>query len=103
MNFFISQNYISFAETAMLILFGCSWPFNIIKSYKSRTAKGKSVQFEFVILLAYAIGVSGKFVQLKLTGTLPFATWIYFLDIIMVSIDVALYFRNTRIDKQRDI
>ena len=35
-------------EMLMLILFGLSWPFNIAKSLRSRTAKGKSIYFEMV-------------------------------------------------------
>lgn len=96
------MDYVQFAETAMLILFGCSWPFNIAKSYRSRTAKGKSVLFEFIILSAYFIGVSGKFVVYYQTGVLPFSTWVYILDILMVSTDVVLYFRNRRLDKMSE-
>ena len=32
-------------EVCMIIAFGCSWPINVIKSYKVRTAKGKSLAF----------------------------------------------------------
>ena len=35
-------------EMIMLICFGLSWPFNITKSVRSRTAKGKSLWFEAV-------------------------------------------------------
>lgn len=38
-------------EIAMLICFGLSWPFNITKSIRSRTAKGKSVYFEMMIII----------------------------------------------------
>ena len=33
-------------EVIMLVCFGLSWPFNIAKSLRSRTAKGKSLWFE---------------------------------------------------------
>ena len=39
-----------FCEIAMLCLFGCSWPFNIAKALKAKTAKGKSIGFELLIL-----------------------------------------------------
>ena len=32
-------------ETLMIICFGLSWPLSVYKSWKSRTAKGKSLQF----------------------------------------------------------
>ena len=38
-----------FCEIAMLCLFGCSWPFNIAKALKAKTAKGKSIGFELLI------------------------------------------------------
>lgn len=32
-------------EIMMIASFGVSWPLNVIKSYKSRTTKGKSLPF----------------------------------------------------------
>ena len=40
-----------FLEVMMLICFGLSWPFNIVKSWKSRTARGKSLLFECCVIL----------------------------------------------------
>lgn len=89
-------------EIVMLIAFGVSWPFNITKSIRSRTAKGKSVQFEIIVIIGYLFGVSAKFINFSETGVLPYSTWFYFADIAMVLIDVFLYMRNTRLDKIRD-
>ena len=47
-------------EILMLISFGFSWPFNAIKSYKARTAKGKSIQFLILILFGYVCGIISK-------------------------------------------
>ena len=93
------MNFVEFAEIAMLVLFGLSWPFNIAKSWRSRTAKGKSVLFEIIVICGYVIGVSGKFVAYGETGNLSYAVWFYFADIVMVLIDICLYVRNTRLDK----
>ena len=46
-------------ETIMLVCFGLSWPFNITKSLRARTAKGKSVMFEIVIIIGYLCGLAG--------------------------------------------
>ena len=62
------MTFIEFTEIAMLVLFGVSWPFNIIKSYRSRTAKGKSVLFELIVVVGYLFGLSGKFAALAQTG-----------------------------------
>ena len=49
----------SIFETLMLICFGCSWPLNLAKSIRSKTAKGKSVMFQYAILLGYIFGICG--------------------------------------------
>ena len=46
-------------EAGMLICFGLSWPFNISKSLRSRTAKGKSVVFEILVIVGYLCGLEG--------------------------------------------
>ena len=90
---------VQLCEIAMLVLFGCSWPFNIAKSYRSRTAKGKSIAFEIIVLLGYVCGIIGKFITYSRTGTLAYSTWFYFADIAMVSIDLVLCTRNRRLDR----
>ena len=89
-------------EVGMLITFGASWPFNIIKSWRAKTAKGKSLYFEFIILVGYGMGVAAKFIQYSRTGSLPYAVWFYFLDIALVTIDLILTIRNHALDIRRD-
>ena len=36
-------------EAAMVLCFGASWPLNLWKSVKSKTARGKSLLFEFFL------------------------------------------------------
>ena len=91
---------VEFFEVAMLVLFGCSWPFNIVKSYRSGTAKGKSVMFEFIVIAGYLCGLAAKILSGNFyTLPVPF----YILDICMVLIDVGLYFRNTKRDRVGEI
>ena len=56
------MDIVQLCEIGMLIAFGASWPFNISKSWSSRTAKGKSVVFEFIVVFGYIIGVIGNWV-----------------------------------------
>ena len=86
-------------EIAMLCLFGCSWPFNIAKALKAKTAKGKSIGFELLIFIGYIVGLFGKLYAYKQTGTLAYSVWFYIADILMVSIDLILYFINAKRDK----
>lgn len=88
-----------FCEIAMLCLFGCSWPFNIAKAIRAKTAKGKSIGFELLVLTGYLIGLFGKLYAYKQAGTLAYSVWFYIADILMVSIDLVLYFVNVRRDR----
>ena len=88
-----------FCEIAMLCLFGCSWPFSIAKSLRAKTAKGKSVVFELLVLVGYFIGLFGKLYAYRQTGTLAYSVWFYMADILMVSVDLILYCINARRDK----
>ena len=73
-------------EAIMLICFGISWPFNIAKSLKSRTAKGKSLQFEICVVVGYLFGIAGKFIG----GNVTYVLAVYILDGLMVSTDIVL-------------
>ncbi len=85
-------------ETCMLICFGLSWPFNIAKSLRSKTAKGKSMGFQVVVIIGYLMGLTGKFIS----GNVTYVAAVYVLDILMVSFDLAITLRNHRLDKQRE-
>ena len=82
----------------MLVCFGISWPFNIAKSIRSRTAKGKSVAFELLIIAGYLCGLVGKLIL----GNLSYVVFFYIADILMVAADLVLTFRNRRLDRERD-
>lgn len=82
-------------EAGMLFCFGFAWPFNIYKSYNARSNAGKSLLFLLVIWLGYLFGILHK----ALSPTKDFVLWLYVINIIMVSIDIALFYRNGRLDK----
>ena len=96
------MDIVQFCEAAMMVAFGCSWPLNIVKSLQSRTAKGKSVQFEIIVVLGYMVGLAGKIVSWQRTGVLAYSVWFYILNMVMVSIDIVLYFRNSALDRERE-
>ncbi len=83
-------------EILMVCLFGASWPMNVIKSYRVRTAKGKSFMFLILIFIGYVFGIAAKI-------TSPEYKWyvlmFYIINITMVSADILLYFRNRRLDR----
>jgi len=93
-------------EAITIFCFGLSWPLSIRKSYVSRTAKGKSLFFQVFILIGYAVGIVRKLIQftaMDASGFIFFLSAIFYvLNFVMISIDVCLYFRNTRLDRERD-
>ena len=82
-------------ETIMIISFGISWPMNLIRSYRSRSTKGKSILFNYLILFGYICGVISKI----LSHTFNLAFYFYFPNIIMVTSDIILYYRNKKLEK----
>ena len=89
---------VHFFESVMLVCFGLSWPFNIAKSIRSKTAKGKSVAFEILIIVGYLAGLTGKF----LSGDISYVVAFYIADILMVSTDLCLTLRNRRRDREAE-
>ena len=83
-------------EIAMIVAFGCSWPMNVIKSYKARTAKGKSLTFLILVLFGYICGIAGKLIAPTFKW---YVLFFYVLNFIMVSADLLMYIRNCRLDK----
>jgi len=89
-------------ETVMIICFGLSWPLSVYKSWKSRTAKGKSILFEIFIWVGYIFGISKNFIMFGngSNSWVFFLGWaFYFFNFIMITIDMILYYRNTKLDK----
>ena len=85
-------------EVLMIVCFGVSWPFNIAKSWKSKTARGKSLLFEVCILVGYICGIAGKFI----TGNVTYVLVAYVINVVMVAVDILLTLRNVALDKLSD-
>ena len=86
----------SLFEIGMLVCFGAAWPLNIYKSFKSRTSAGRSILFQWAILLGYICGIVHKLLYSR-----DVVLFLYVLNFIMVAIDTVLYFRNKQLDRQR--
>lgn len=92
-------------EIIMIVSFGASWPMNVIKSYKIRTTKGKSLLFLCLIFFGYIAGIASKLLNeayMASFNTKWYVLIFYILNFLMVGIDLCLYFRNYRIDKQNE-
>ena len=98
-------NMAEILEVLMVVSFGASWPFNVIKAYKARTAKGKSLLFLCLILFGYIVGIASKLVNDAYMANFAdkwYVLFFYCLNFIMVSADLIVYFRNKKIDKQNE-
>ena len=93
-------------EVTMIVSFGCSWPLNVMKSYKARTTKGKSLGFLLLILFGYIAGIASKFVNEAYMADFAskwYVLFFYVLNFIMVFADLMLYIRNRKIDKDNGL
>ena len=83
-------------ETIMLVCFGFSWPMNLIKAYKARTAKSTSLPFILLIITGYIAGICAKLAS----GKLNYVLIAYLLNLAIVSFNLVVYFRNVALDKK---
>ena len=85
-------------EIIMIVSFGASWPLNVMKSYKARTTKGKSLAFLCLIFFGYIAGIASKLTNVG------YSKWyvlvFYVLNLLMVGADLCLYYRNYLLDKK---
>lgn len=91
-------------EITMIVSFGISWPMNVLKSYKARTTKGKSLAFLLLILFGYVAGIASKLINEAYMSQFAekwYVLFFYILNLVMVAMDLGLYIRNYMLDKER--
>ena len=90
-------------EILMVVSFGASWPINGRKAYKARPAKGTSPLFLCLILFGYICGIASKFINIgfNIGSTKWYVVFFYILNLVVVSINLAIYFRNKALDAKR--
>ncbi|MCL1828258.1 MAG: hypothetical protein FWG32_02050 [Oscillospiraceae bacterium] len=84
-------------EICMLLCFGASWPVSIYKSWTSRTAKGKSFLFMCFLFVGYIFGILHKIFYHP-----DFVIALYALNLLLISTDACLYFKNKKSDAERE-
>ena len=87
----------SILETVMLVCFGFSWPLNVMKAYKAKTAKGTSLPFILLIVAGYIAGITAKVI----TDQINYVRIAYIVNLAIVSLNIVIYFRNVSLDKKR--
>ena len=101
------NTFASLMEMMMGVCFGISWPLNIIKAWRARSAKGISLPFYFFIWIGYVFAFVGKFVLIAANAPQPwyetvhwYVMFFYVLNIAMVTTGIGIYFRNKHLDKK---
>lgn len=87
----------SILETVMLVCFGFSWPLNVMKAYKAKTAKGTSLPFILLIVAGYIAGITAKVI----TDQINYVLIAYIVNLAIVSLNIVIYFRNVSLDRKR--
>lgn len=93
-------------EIIMILSFGASWPINVMKSYKARSTRGKSLGFLVLIFFGYIAGIISKLINPVYMAEFAskwYVLFFYVLNLCMVGIDLLLYVRNYRLDKAAGI
>ena len=91
----MSANFAEILETIMLICFGLSWPINVYKNIRARTAKSMSLGFILLIIVGYIAGITAKI----LMGRINYVLAVYVLNLAIVMVNLVVYFINRNLDK----
>ncbi len=91
----MSANLAEILETIMLICFGLSWPINVYKNIRARTAKSMSLGFILLIIVGYIAGITAKI----LMGRINYVLAVYVLNLAIVTVNLVVYFINRNLDK----
>lgn len=76
-----------FLEAGMMICWGCSWPVQVAKTYKTKDVSGKSIMFLWLIQTGYILGL-----LYKTFFNFDAVIWLYLLNFIFVGADMVLYY-----------
>jgi len=79
---------VSVFEIIMLACFGASWPLSIGKTMRTKCVGGKSPIFLAVVCLGYASGIAHK-----LLFSPDWVIILYIVNMVLVTVDLTLYFR----------
>lgn len=81
----------SIFEAGMLICFGASWPFAVLKTYRTKNVKGKSRLFLTLIIIGYIFGIVNK-----ILNSVDIVLWLYVINLLLVGTDfiLCLMYRN---------
>jgi hypothetical protein len=86
---------ISVFEIVMLACFGISWPFAIIKTIRSKTVKGVTPVFYWLVFMGYIAGTLHKIIY-----SLDPVIILYVINSITVGTQIILFYYYRRLDNK---
>ena len=86
----------SIFEVLMLLCFACSWPISIMKAIRTKMVIGKSPVFMILLIFGYAMGITHKILY-----HYDIVTYLYLLNILLVTTDLVLYFHYIKGNKKQ--
>ena len=90
-------------EIIMVLSFGASWPFSVVRSYKSKSTRGKSPVFLCLIIFGYIAGIVAKLTNETYMASFSQKWYVlifYVINMLMVSADLCIFFRNRRYERR---
>ena len=75
-------------EAGMMVCFGVSWPVAAYKTFRAKSAKGKSLTFCSLIMVGYICGLIHKLFFYR-----DWVLWLYIINMFFVSLDMLLCIR----------
>ena len=81
------MSHFNLFEAVMLICFGASWPFALLKTIRVKNPAGKSLLFMYLILIGYISGILNKIPGID---RYDHVLWLYVLNTLMVFTDLVL-------------
>ena len=82
----------SIFEILMLLCFGAAWPVAIYKCWKAKSVEGRSIIFLFIVLIGYLSGIMHK-----AFFNFDSIIYLYIVNAIMVSVNIALYYKYRKL------
>ena len=82
-------------EVIMLLCFFAAWPMSVVKSYRARTTTGKKSRisdYDYCRLCCW--NCEQVYERRRLCD------YFYVINLLIVGVDLVLYFRNLRLDKK---
>jgi hypothetical protein len=84
----------SVLEAAMIVFFGISWPINVMKTYRTKSTKGKSLLFLMLIFVGYLFGITAK-----VLFSMNYVLFFYLFNTFFVGCDILLFLHYRKVER----